>query len=54
MPLETKVFVMRERIGETPEIVNDVLYTFQHQKGLALKGVQHTMVWCLEPPCAYW
>jgi hypothetical protein len=31
MPLEPKLLVICERIGEALEIVYDVLYTFQHQ-----------------------
>ncbi len=31
MPLEPKLLVMCERIGEALEIMYDVLYTFQHQ-----------------------
>ncbi len=50
MPLEPKLLVMCERIGEALEIVYDVLYMYIPAPiGLALQSVQHTMLWHWSP-----
>jgi hypothetical protein len=53
MPLEPKLVIICERIGEAPKIVYDVLNTFQHRWIGAIECAAHHGV-SLEPSSADW